>query len=130
MEKIQLIKSLDSIRKRIIEFQNESLLILGTLDFIECELNARVRNEDGESAFPLEFPKTCTPIIHESKNSKGEIQIAELEYCPTLGFENLKSFHLSEINDTPIEHIYTNSIGEKTLETWLNGKLVSTKQLK
>ena len=57
---------LDSIRRRLNEFEKEINLILATIDYIEKELNDRVRNEDGESAFPLERPKTCVPILNES----------------------------------------------------------------
>lgn len=56
----------------------------------------RVRNENGESAFPLERPKTCTPIINLSEKIKGVIDdgmlkgSSEFQYCPTDIFGGIK----------------------------------------
>ena len=110
-QKMQLIKSLDTIRNRVNYFKQEIELILATLDYIEDSiLDNRIRNEDGESAFPLERPKTCTPIIVEShwKNSKGEDQssIHEQQYCPTEDYvEIYKPLHKIPGHSLPKEEL-------------------------
>jgi len=56
----------------------------------------RIRNEDGESAFPLERPKTCTPIVSQSSDGS----VSEFEYCPSnflYGMHKLTESELEQI---------------------------------
>ena len=87
MDKVQIIKSLRSIRNRINDFEHKIKLINATIDYIEDSIYDRIRNEDGESVFPLERPKTCTTIIKENINGKTE----KLEICPTDILQGIKT---------------------------------------